>query len=78
MSVRSVFRHETWTLAPDREPDAEPITYAMTCAVCGQSSDASEDFAEPQSWVLDHCGKNPSHHTFREIVTRAWRTWRHA
>ncbi|WP_399078430.1 DUF7848 domain-containing protein [Streptomyces zaehneri] len=71
-----MIRHETWTLTPDREPDAEPITYAMECAVCGESSAVDEDFAEPQSWVLEHCGKNPSHHTFREIITRPWRTWR--
>ncbi|MCX5419937.1 MULTISPECIES: hypothetical protein [unclassified Streptomyces] len=76
MSVRAVIRHETWTLEPDREPDAEPTTYAMKCAVCGESSEASVDFAEGQFWVLKHCGKNPSHHTFREVITRPWRTWR--
>ncbi|HEY8986061.1 MAG TPA: hypothetical protein VIU15_41610 [Streptomyces sp.] len=75
--TRAVIRHETWTLEPDREPDAEPVTYAMECAVCGESSEAAHDFAEPQSWVLKHCGKNPSHHTFREVITRPWRTWRH-
>jgi hypothetical protein len=78
VSAQSVFRHVTWTLEPDREPDAEPTTYAMECAVCGESSEANEDFAEPQSWVLTHCGRNPSHHTFHEIIVRPWRTWRHA
>ncbi|WP_416983981.1 hypothetical protein [Streptomyces sp. T028] len=63
MSARSVIRHETWTLTPDREPDAEAITYAMECVVCGKSSVVGEDFVEPQSWVLEHCGENPSHHT---------------
>jgi hypothetical protein len=77
VSVRSVISHETWTLTPDCEPDAEPITYAMECAVCGESSDGSEDFGDGQSWVLEHCGRNPSHHTFREIITRPWRAWRH-
>jgi hypothetical protein len=77
MSTRAVIRHETWALEPDREPDAEPVTYAMECAVCGEASDASEDFADGQSWVLKHCGGNPSHHTFRERITRPWRTWRH-
>jgi hypothetical protein len=77
MSVRAVIRHEVWTLEPDREPDAEPTTYAMECAVCGEPSKASEDFADGQSWVLKHCGKNPAHHTFREHITRPWRTWRH-
>ncbi len=75
--TRAVIRHETWTLEPDREQDAAPVTYAMQCAVCEESSETAEDFAEPQSWVLQHCGKNPSHHTFREVITRPWRTWRH-
>jgi hypothetical protein len=57
MSARAVIRHETWALEPDREPDAEPVTHAMECAVCGESSGASEDFAEGQLWVLKHCGK---------------------
>ncbi|MFE3162423.1 hypothetical protein [Streptomyces sp. NPDC059224] len=52
--------------------------YAMECVVCGESSGSSEDFADGQSWVFRHCGRNPSHHTFREIITRPWRTWRHA
>ncbi|NEA66290.1 hypothetical protein G3I56_27670 [Streptomyces sp. SID12488] len=64
-------------MQPDREPDAEPTTYALECAVCEESSEASEDFADGQAWVLKHCGKNPSHHTFRELITRPWRTWRH-
>ncbi|AYC41997.1 hypothetical protein [Streptomyces griseorubiginosus] len=75
--MRAVIRHETWTLEPDREPDAEQVTYAMECAVCEESSGCSDDFADGQLWVLKHCGKNPSHHTFREVITRPWRTWRH-
>ncbi|WP_447038274.1 DUF7848 domain-containing protein [Streptomyces sp. DSM 118878] len=75
VSPRTTLRFETWLLQPDREPDAEPTTYAMQCAVDGETSPASEDFAESQDWVLKHCGKNPSHHTFREIITRPWRAW---
>ncbi|MFE7705504.1 hypothetical protein ACFU6I_06800 [Streptomyces sp. NPDC057486] len=78
VSPRAVLRFETWTLEPDQEPDAEPTTYAMQCAVDGETSPVSEDFAKPQSWVLKHCGKHPSHHTYREIITRPWRTWRRA
>lgn len=77
MSARAVIRHELWTLEPDREPDAEPTTYALECAVCEASSGAFENFADGQSWVLGLCGRNPSHHTFRERITRPWRTWRH-
>ncbi|SCF93326.1 hypothetical protein GA0115259_105097 [Streptomyces sp. MnatMP-M17] len=85
MSPRAVLRHETWTLEPDREPDAEPTTYVMQCAVDGETSPPSEDFAEPQNWVLKHCGLHPSHHTYRAArrqphirqgITRPWRTWR--
>ncbi|MFJ4832807.1 hypothetical protein ACIP79_23330 [Streptomyces sp. NPDC088747] len=76
MSARAVVRHEIWTLEPDREPDAEPTTYAMQCAVCEATSAAGVDFGDPQDWVLAHCGRNPSHHSYREIITRPWRTWR--
>nr|WP_055700867.1 MULTISPECIES: hypothetical protein [Streptomyces] len=78
VSTRAVLRHETWTLEPDREPDAEPATYAMQCAVDGETSPAAVDFAVPQKWVLEHCGKHPSHHSYREIITRPWRAWRRA
>ncbi|MFJ6568041.1 hypothetical protein ACIQNU_11495 [Streptomyces sp. NPDC091292] len=77
MSTRSVIRHERWTLEPDLEPDAEATTYAMQCAVCEAASDTDEDFADPQNWALNHSGRNPSHHSYREITTQPWRTWMH-
>ncbi|MGW5732941.1 MULTISPECIES: DUF7848 domain-containing protein [Streptomyces] len=76
VTPRSVLRYETWTLQPDREPGTEPVLYAMQCAVDEETSPTSEDFAEPQDWVLRHCGQNPDHHTYREIITRPWRTRR--
>ncbi|MFD5696836.1 MULTISPECIES: DUF7848 domain-containing protein [Streptomyces] len=76
VSTRAVLRFETWTLEPDREPDAEPTAYAMQCVVDGETSPVSEDYAEPQMWVMEHCGRHPSHHTYRELITRPWRTWR--
>ncbi|WP_455711066.1 DUF7848 domain-containing protein [Streptomyces nodosus] len=75
MSTRAVVCHKEWMLQPDREPDAEPTTYAMQCVVCGESSPASSDFAEPQDWVFEHGGRNPAHHTYQEIITRPWRAW---
>ncbi|MFF5760192.1 hypothetical protein ACFY7A_32740 [Streptomyces longwoodensis] len=75
MTSRTIMRHQEWTLQPDREPDAEPTTYAMQCAVCGKTSPPSTGFADPQSWVFTHGGRNPSHHTYREIITRPWRAW---
>ncbi|MGH3309843.1 MAG: hypothetical protein ACRDP3_04560 [Streptomyces sp.] len=76
MSARSVIRYEQWTLSPDREPDAEPVTFSMECAVCGQRSHASVDFGDVQDWTLRHAGRRPTHHTYREIVQRPWRAWR--
>jgi len=76
--VRAVVRHISWTLAPDREPDAEPVTYALRCVVCSEESERSQDWEEPQEWALAHSGRNPSHHTYREEITRPWRTWMNA
>ncbi|TQK50665.1 hypothetical protein FBY35_1005 [Streptomyces sp. SLBN-118] len=45
--------------------------------MCGECSDATEEFADGQLWVLKHYGRNPSHHSFRERITRPWHTWRH-
>lgn len=73
---RAIVRHVRRTLAPNQEPDAEPQTYAMLCVVCGESSAAAEDWDAPQGWALSHSGHNPSHHTYRELITRPWRTWR--
>lgn len=75
MTVRAVMRFVRWTLAPDREPDAEPITHAMQCAVCHAESEASVDAAEARAWTLRHAGGNPEHHTYREVITRPWRAW---
>ncbi|MCZ0987621.1 hypothetical protein [Streptomyces diastatochromogenes] len=84
MSTRALVCHPEWTLQPYREPDAEPTTYAMQCAVCGAGSPPSVDFADPQNWVFEHDGRNPSHHTYRAArrqphirqgITRPWRAW---
>ncbi|MET8678947.1 hypothetical protein ABZW18_15565 [Streptomyces sp. NPDC004647] len=75
MSAHTVIRRELWTLTPDREPDAEPLTFAMECAVCDQRSVIGEDVTEAQDWALRHAGRNPSHHSYRELITRPWRTW---
>ncbi|MBQ0949279.1 MULTISPECIES: hypothetical protein [unclassified Streptomyces] len=74
---KAIVRHEQWTITPDREPDAEPVTHQFKCAVCGEESGADGDWEPPQTWALEHSGKNPSHHTFSEIITRPWRTFMH-
>ncbi|MCD9143865.1 DUF7848 domain-containing protein [Streptomyces albireticuli] len=75
LTARTVFLFGTWTLQPDQEPDAEPITYAMQCAVCEESSAVVEDLTHAQGWTFRHAGRNPSHHTYREVITRPWRAW---
>lgn len=72
---RAVLRFVDWTLTPDREPDAAPMTFAMRCAVCEAESEAGADFADGHSWALRHAGRNPSHHTYTEVITRPWRCW---
>ncbi len=75
MTLRALVRHVKWTLAPDREPDAEPVTHQFKCVVCSEESERSTSWSEPQEWALGHSGRNPSHHTFREVITRPWRTF---
>jgi hypothetical protein len=75
MSVKSVFRYLTWTLEPDKQPDAAPVTYAMSCDVCGVKSADFEDIAPVQQWVFGHVGSNPTHHSFTEIIHRPWHAW---
>jgi len=48
---RAIIRQEKWSLVPDREPDAEALTYRMECAVCQERSDMSE------SWQAPRCGR---------------------
>lgn len=75
---RAIVRHETWTLTPDREPDAAPLSYKMRCTMCEEESPKSEGWNDPQSWALAHSGKNPSHRTYSEVISRPWRTFMHA
>ncbi|MFJ4681930.1 hypothetical protein [Streptomyces sp. NPDC088789] len=70
---RSVLRHWIWTLQPDRKPDAEPGSYAMKYTAAGETPPPSEDAAEPQDWVLRHCGQNPSQWWDHRDGQRRWR-----
>ncbi|KOG16220.1 MULTISPECIES: hypothetical protein [Streptomyces] len=65
-----------WKITPDREPGSEPVTHAMQCArpECLEKSDASGGWEAPLSWALTHSGRNPSHTSYREIITRMYRT----
>ncbi|MDT9698271.1 hypothetical protein [Streptomyces sp. P17] len=71
----TVITHKQWHLVPDRKPDAPPLTHAMKCLVCGEQSAPDRSWEPPQSWALGHSGRNPSHNSYEEIITRPWRTW---
>ncbi|PWI44598.1 hypothetical protein, partial [Streptomyces sp. ICBB 8177] len=58
---RRVFRFVEWTLRPDRDEDAPPVTYALRCLTlrdddseCGARSRASTDPCVPQEWAFGH------------------------
>ncbi|WP_444546248.1 DUF7848 domain-containing protein [Streptomyces sulfonofaciens] len=48
----------------------------MSIQVLLRVSACTRNRHEPQHWVLRHCGQNPSHHIYRELITRPWRAWR--
>ena len=75
MSVRSVIVHRTWTLEPDKLPDAAPITFAMECDVCREKSADFDEIDPAQQWVFEHVRTNPTHHSFTEILRRPWHAW---
>ncbi|WP_101255016.1 hypothetical protein [Streptomyces barkulensis] len=72
--TRSVYRFIRWRMSLNEEPDAEPMTYAMQCTLCGQHGPAGEDAEEARRWVFAHVTKpeNRLHMTYREIITRPW------
>lgn len=72
---RSVFRFVNHSIAPDREPGAEPVAFAMRCAECGQQSRISHGSDPLLDWALVHAGRYDGHHSFREVITRPYRVW---
>ncbi|ARX85617.1 hypothetical protein SMD44_05081 [Streptomyces alboflavus] len=67
------YRPREHTIAPNREPDAEPITRSMECMACGATSPVSEGHVEPQDWILGHIRGFPAHLDYREHVTLPYR-----
>lgn len=75
MSVRAFYRYINVTVEPDREPDAEPETYAAECAVCHARSPHTEQPEAARDWIPDHFRYNPSHHTYHAITLQPVRAW---
>ncbi|MFD5699444.1 DUF7848 domain-containing protein [Streptomyces lasiicapitis] len=69
----TVYRPREHTIAPNREPDAEPITWSAECMACSATSPVSEDHVETQDWILKHVRDFPAHLDYREHVTLPYR-----
>ncbi|MEE4493597.1 DUF7848 domain-containing protein [Streptomyces sp. BE230] len=69
MAVRSVVRHEPWTISPDRTPGASGPVYEVECTTCMDRSDAEEQRTPPEDWALRHAGRNHDHRSYRAIIT---------
>ncbi|MCK1796671.1 hypothetical protein MTQ01_11720 [Streptomyces sp. XM4193] len=66
-------RYRSFTVTADLEPDAEPITFAMACCVCGATGPESTDPDLSSAWVPTHLKHRPEHLSYRETVTRPYR-----
>lgn len=70
---RATYRHRAFRISPDHEPDAEPWTFTMQCAVCDASSPTGEDVGPAQDWATQHLKTKPEHLSYRETITRPYR-----
>nr|WP_243274831.1 hypothetical protein [Streptomyces albus] len=60
-------------MVPDAEPDAEPVTFTLQCAVCHQTAAPHTSRSVSQNWATLHLKHNPEHFTYREITTRPYK-----
>ncbi|MGD9483319.1 hypothetical protein WDH52_08650 [Streptomyces sp. TRM70308] len=70
---RATYRFRNFTVWPDGEPDAEPVAYAMQCAVCGEFGPDVEDADAATGWALVHLRQNPQHFTYRHVLRLPYR-----
>ncbi|MFJ8039553.1 hypothetical protein ACIRBX_03435 [Kitasatospora sp. NPDC096147] len=70
----------TWTLAPDREPDALPSLHLFQCASegedgspCGWRTLPSTRFEDARSAAFDHLTTHPEHRTYQHVASLPWR-----
>ncbi|MGC9538367.1 hypothetical protein [Streptomyces sp. UG1] len=71
--TRAVYRFREHTIRPDRRLEAEPITSAMECQACGETSGKAEGFMDGTAWAVDHLKSNPGHLEYQEHITRPYR-----
>lgn len=71
--TRAIYRFEEFTVTPDQEPDAEPLTFRLQCAVCEESGPEENTTEDASAWALIHLKGNREHFTYREHITRPYR-----
>ena len=78
-----ILRHVDWTIRPDQDDDAPPITYAFRCLTldpndmeCGATSGHCGDPIDAQAWTFQHLGEHPEHTSYAELIERPWVMWR--
>ena len=69
----TAYRFRRFGIVRDAEPDAEPHSYALECAVCADTGLRSDDPGTAHEWIPAHLRAHPEHLTYREHVTRPYR-----
>ncbi len=70
---RANYRFRDHTLTPDKEPDAEPLTYTFQCAVCDTNGPTDTEPDTASHWTFRHLKEHPEHFTYRSLVTLPYR-----
>ncbi|MGY0056636.1 DUF7848 domain-containing protein [Streptomyces sp. LZ34] len=71
--TRAIYRFRDYTIRPDLRPEAEPITSAMQCKACDETSEKTEEFEVGTAWAVQPLKANPDHQEYREHITRPYR-----
>lgn len=71
--TRVRYRFREYTLVPDEEPDAEPVTHTAQCAVCAEFGPDTKSQDDATGWIFAHVKDNPDHFTYRALVTLPYR-----
>lgn len=73
--MRAIIKAAEWMLGPETAEDAPlEALHEAQCTTCEESSEAAEgDRLPAEIWALKHTGANPTHRTFRAVITSFWR-----
>ncbi|WP_313956503.1 hypothetical protein [Streptomyces sp. SAJ15] len=70
---RATYRFREYTIGLDRRPQAEPHSFTMQCADCGDHSAPHGSGEGGTEWAVAHLKAHPGHLAYREIITRPYR-----